>query len=294
MNHPLVSVLIPTYNSAAYLDRALASAAAQTHQNLQIVVQDNASTDATWDIGTRWSAADPRISCERNHDNVGPLRNWQAGLKRCTGSYIKVLWSDDWMEPTCIAECVARLERARDSALVFTAVIVHHADYDDAFYLHAKTTCFSTEEYVRASALWKNMPVSPGAAMVRASAVSFDLPGGVSDHLAATAARTGAGPDLFFLLHAALAGERVLHVPKLLNHFQGRPDSLTGLHTDAVLEAYNELLAFVVSTLTTTRFPRLARQVRIAHLKRRAGARLHRLQGYVGRVIERLSGAESD
>ena len=286
---PLVSVLIPTYNSAAYIERALNSAVRQTHRNLEVVVQDNASSDATFEIAAEHARSDRRISVERNQTNIGPWRNWQAALSRCSGDYIKVLWSDDWMEPTCIAECLQRLEQTLDAAVVFTGVIVHHAGYDDAFYLHPHITSLSTEEYLRATTLWRNMPVSPGAALVRTSAASFELPAGVSDSLKATAARTGAGADLFFLLNAALASERVLHVPKLLNHFQGRPDSLSGLYTSAVTEAYNESLSVCVGTVASKRFPHLPRQLRIARLKESMRGNVNRLISSVGRAVDRVS-----
>lgn len=58
---PLVSVIIPAYNAEQFLARTLASVIAQTHRNLEILVDDDGSTDATSQIVQRYAAQDARI-----------------------------------------------------------------------------------------------------------------------------------------------------------------------------------------------------------------------------------------
>lgn len=97
-----VSVLIPTYNSAAYLDEALGSARRQSHANLEIVVIDNCSTDTTRDLVEMHAAEDPRIRLLVNESNIGPVGNFRRCLREARGAYVKYLMSDDVLEPTCV------------------------------------------------------------------------------------------------------------------------------------------------------------------------------------------------
>src|SRR5260221_13374534 len=124
---PKVSVLIPVYNREALVARSIESARRQTHENLEIVVSDNASADRTWDVINRFAAADSRIRPLRNETNLGPTRNWIRGLAECTGDFVKILWSDDWLEPSCIEELLRPMADQPDVGLAFSAVVVHFA-----------------------------------------------------------------------------------------------------------------------------------------------------------------------
>ena len=70
-----VTITLPVYNGADYLDQALASLSAQTFRDMQIIISDNASTDATPDIITAWKARDPRIVSHRQSENIGVMAN---------------------------------------------------------------------------------------------------------------------------------------------------------------------------------------------------------------------------
>ena len=58
---PLISVIVPAYNAAAFLDQCLQSIVAQTYRNLEIIVVDDGSTDGTHAICDRWAERDERI-----------------------------------------------------------------------------------------------------------------------------------------------------------------------------------------------------------------------------------------
>ena len=70
MAAPRISILIPTFNRAGMLSAAVASALAQTWENLEVLVSDNASTDATPQTMAAFTT-DPRLSYHRNPVNVG-------------------------------------------------------------------------------------------------------------------------------------------------------------------------------------------------------------------------------
>jgi glycosyltransferase involved in cell wall biosynthesis len=102
---PLVSVVIPAYNSAAYLQPALASVASQTYSPLEIILVDDGSTDGTVDVARR-CGADVRIFTQPNR-GAGAARN--LGLEQARGQYIAFLDSDDLWHPRKIEFQMAHL-----------------------------------------------------------------------------------------------------------------------------------------------------------------------------------------
>jgi glycosyltransferase involved in cell wall biosynthesis len=115
---PLTSIALLTYNRRALLERALASARAQDYPNLQILVLDNASTDATESFCRAVERDDARIRYVRHRRNFGAISNFNAGLRLATGSYFMWLADDDWITPNYISACVALLESDPHAALV--------------------------------------------------------------------------------------------------------------------------------------------------------------------------------
>jgi len=114
MARPLVTIAIPTYNrSGGYLREALASALAQRYEPLEIVVVDNASTDATGAYVA--SVADERVRYVRNATNLGVVGNFNACLEHARGAYFLLLHDDDHIDADFVESCVGAIERdARD------------------------------------------------------------------------------------------------------------------------------------------------------------------------------------
>ena len=108
MPNPFVTVAIPTYNrSDGYLREALESALAQDYEALEIVVVDNASTDATGTYVT--SVADERVRYIRNETNLGVNGNFNACLKHARGEYFLLLHDDDRIDPDFVSTCMRAL-----------------------------------------------------------------------------------------------------------------------------------------------------------------------------------------
>lgn len=248
---PKVSILIPVYNRPEQILRAARSALAQTHRNLEIVVSDNASSDDTWKAVQQLTAEDCRVQSHRNASNLGPTRNWIAALARCSGDYIKVLWSDDWIEPTFVEELLRPMHDQPGVALVFSAALVHLADRDMPVHFFPEQYCFSTAEYLRRSLMGNLMPVSPGCALLRRNAARFRLPIGQDPRLNQIAEQFGAGPDLLMLLEAAAASERIAYCPKFLAHFCAGRTSITCAHPAEVQEGYRLTREFFAAEMAT-------------------------------------------
>ena len=115
---PLVSIGIPTYNRAASLRRAVASALHQTHARVEVVIADNGSTDATPEASHDLAAADGRVRVLRQPVNRGPIANFNAVLADLRGDYAMLLADDDWLDLDYVERCLAELRAHRDHALV--------------------------------------------------------------------------------------------------------------------------------------------------------------------------------
>jgi len=102
---PLVSIGIPTYNRAdGYLQETLGSALAQTYQNVEIVVADNCSPDATRAVVA--SYADPRVRYFRHDPGLTPNDNFNYCLQQANGAYFLLLPDDDKIDPDFIDTCM--------------------------------------------------------------------------------------------------------------------------------------------------------------------------------------------
>ncbi|PXA70119.1 glycosyltransferase family 2 protein [Cryobacterium arcticum] len=107
-DEPLVSIVIPAYNNADYLDDTMKSVLGQTYTNLEVIVSDHASSDDTWSVMQRYSS-DPRVTLLHTEGGGGALRNWNRVSQAATGELIKLVCGDDLLYPTIVAQQVAAL-----------------------------------------------------------------------------------------------------------------------------------------------------------------------------------------
>jgi glycosyltransferase involved in cell wall biosynthesis len=91
----LISVIIPAFNAAATIDETLRSARGQTHADLEVIVVDDSSTDATPEIVGRHARADPRVQLVRQPVNGGPSAARNRAIELSKGAYIAPLDADD-------------------------------------------------------------------------------------------------------------------------------------------------------------------------------------------------------
>lgn len=96
---PLVTLIITTYNYAHTVGVAIDSALAQTYPELEVLVVDNCSTDATPGLVERYRA-DPRFRYIRNASNIGMVPNHNKGLREARGEYVVFLSADDFLLPS--------------------------------------------------------------------------------------------------------------------------------------------------------------------------------------------------
>lgn len=109
---PRVTLGLPVYNGADYLSQALDSVIAQDFTDFELLIRDNASTDATEEIARAYADRDPRIHYQRNERNVGGAVNSNLLLAAARGALFKWVYHDDLMHPSAIRRCVELLDEA--------------------------------------------------------------------------------------------------------------------------------------------------------------------------------------
>ncbi len=94
----LISIIVPIYNTEAYLEKCIDSIRNQTYENIEIILVDDGSTDSSPQICDRYAQLDSRIVV-LHRANAGVSASRNAGLAIANGKYIGCVDSDDWIEP---------------------------------------------------------------------------------------------------------------------------------------------------------------------------------------------------
>jgi teichuronic acid biosynthesis glycosyltransferase TuaG len=129
MTTPLVSIITPAYNSAAYIAETLASARAQTFTSFELIVADDGSTDSTVDIVRQTAADDSRVVLiQTPHGGAAAARN--AAFSVARGRFVALLDSDDVWMPDYLSEQLKIAERCPGGGVVTANAISRGGDLD--------------------------------------------------------------------------------------------------------------------------------------------------------------------
>lgn len=124
-----VSIGLPVCNGQNYMGDAIRSILAQDFTDFELIISDNASTDATQDIARGFAAQDNRVRYHRNPINLGPEGNFNQAFRLARGRYFKWAAHDDLVEPGFLGKCVAVLEA--DSSVVLCQSLARIIDEND-------------------------------------------------------------------------------------------------------------------------------------------------------------------
>lgn len=108
---PKVSLCVPTYNGGKFLRECLASIQAQTLADFEVVIVDDDSTDDSLAIAGEFARADARFQIHRNPRRLGLVGNLNRSLELSRGTWIKILFQDDTLEPDCLQALTDGCER---------------------------------------------------------------------------------------------------------------------------------------------------------------------------------------
>lgn len=194
-----VSLVVPAFNHAAYLEQALESALAQTYPGIELIVLDDGSTDATAGILDRYAG---RFHFE-SQKNIGQAATLNKGWALAHGDVLGYLSADDYLHPEAVSEAVAALARHPDAVAVYP-------DFELVDDSSRTTGTVRTPEFdYRDMVLRMVCPPGPGAFFRR---TAFASEGGWNEQLRRI-------PDFEFWLRLGLRGGFV-RIPKVLAYYR--------------------------------------------------------------------------
>lgn len=124
---PVVSVCIPVYRQAEFVEAAVASALAALPPDSEVVVADDASPDASW-ARLQAFAADPRVRLQRNAQNLGMSGNWNHVIALSRGRYVRLMGGDDLVDGDSLLRHARILEREPHVSFVASPLSIHVGD----------------------------------------------------------------------------------------------------------------------------------------------------------------------
>ena len=199
---PLVTVLMTTFRTGIRASAAIASVLAQTHQNLELIVVDDASGDDTPLLARAWADRDPRVRCVVLPRNVGTYAAKRIGLEYASGEFVTCHDSDDWSHPEKIARQLAPLLSNRSIAGTVSNLVRMQ---DDGVF-HAR-------------AVYPLMRLNPSSLLFRRKQVLEAA--GVWDCV-----RTGADSELLARLRVVFGPKAIMKIAQPLSLGSHRPNSL--------------------------------------------------------------------
>jgi glycosyltransferase involved in cell wall biosynthesis len=227
MSNPLVSILIPVYNREHLVGETIESALAQTYSNIELIIVDNCSTDNTWDVLKSYKEKDNRIKIFQNNKNIGPVLNWKRCIDEASGEYVKILFSDDLIEPNFIESAFSVFKE--NVAFVLADIELFTKDGVRKIKRRYSKSVYSTNQYYCDTLLYGliGFSVSPGCALFRRKDLSESLVVDIENDLGLDFKKFGAGNDLLLFLLIAKGYDTISIAPDTKALFRDHEDSLT-------------------------------------------------------------------
>lgn len=118
---PLVSVIVPVYNTEKYLKYCVDSILNQTYKNIEVILVDDGSTDSSAVLCDEYKEIDNRIKVIHK-ENGGLSSSRKTGVENLTGEYAIIVDSDDWIDDDLIEKCVGVFERNDVDCVLYSYV----------------------------------------------------------------------------------------------------------------------------------------------------------------------------
>lgn len=249
---PLVSVIVPNYNYATYLEQRLYSILNQTYKDFEIILLDDASTDNSIEILNRFRDSEKVTCLSVNPTNSGsPFLQWQKGIEMARGKYIWIAESDDFSDLSFLSVTVRLLDRHEDASVCFTSsyfvdengaeivdewAVKHLPDFIDDYKI------FDGKDYIIHNLYWANYVYNASAVLFRKKyAQNIDFSKCISMHYSG---------DWLFWIQMAYQG-KIIEVSEKLNYFRRHKSSATSRGESlgkSIIENMN-VIRFVESTI---------------------------------------------
>lgn len=175
-NLPLVSVVVPNYNCLNYLVARMDSILNQTYTNYELILLDDASTDNSRDILTKYQDNSHVSHIVFNEKNTGsPFIQWIKGITLCKGKYIWIAEADDLADPNFLETCVDLAERHPETSICYVGSYLIDAEgqirHRDPNHWGKRRkqgfACFDGKRFAEYDLYWKNYIINASGVIFR-------------------------------------------------------------------------------------------------------------------------------
>lgn len=167
---PVVSVVMPAYNTEKYIREAVSSIENQTLRDWELLVVDDCSTDQTYEILQKLAQEDARIKIIRNQTNCGAAMSRNIAFSQCSGKYVALLDSDDLWEPEKLEKQVICAEKTGADIIYCSYSIIDECG-------RKKSPDFIVPEHTDFNSMLKKSTISCSTALLKSKLVAqFQFP----------------------------------------------------------------------------------------------------------------------
>ncbi len=214
-----VSIIIPIYNTAKYLDACLDSILAQDYNNLQIILVNDKSTDRSLNICHKYQKKDERIVIIENNHNVGLAKSRNAGIRKIDGKYLMFIDSDDFIAYGSIQKLVKTAQKTNSDIVEYAfSEVSEQIEYNNTRFI-SKLTTHSSDEVL------ENLFTHRKPGFARIEVWNKFYKSDLFKKVRFPDARYA--EDLAIIVDIYLDAKKITFLPERLYFYRKRPDSLT-------------------------------------------------------------------
>ena len=218
MSTPTVSIIVPNYNHAPYLQQRLDSIYNQTFQDFEVIILDDCSTDNSKEIIEKYRNKPQTSHIVYNEVNSGsPFKQWAKGFDLAQGEYIWIAESDDWAELNFLAEIVPILNRDTSLVLAFCESFFEYPNKSITFPLIIKKTYLSGIDFIKSRQIISNSIVNASSVVFRKKTL---------ESISSDYQNFSGSGDYIFWSYLCECGN-IYYIKKILNHFRRHSSTTT-------------------------------------------------------------------
>lgn len=228
-HQPTVSIVVPVYNTARYLDECMHSLLAQTLTDMEIILVDDGSTDRSPSMCDAYAAAHPNVKViHKANQGLGMARN--SGLEAATGRFVAFVDSDDFVSPSTYSTAVRLMERKNLDLVKFTCNRFTDTGDKEPESHDGEPVIYSTPEDIRLLTLcifdaprtMERYDIGGSSCMALYRMDLIDR-----GNIRFKSEREYISEDYLFNLDCYGHASRIGYLPHTLYHYRVTPDSLT-------------------------------------------------------------------
>lgn len=228
---PKVSVIIPNYNHARFLEQRIETVLNQTYQDFEVILLDDASTDDSLDIINRYYI-NPKITILINKENSGsPFLQWKRGVEIAKGEYIWIAESDDYSELTFLEKITPFMKDNVAFAYCRSVTVNANNEIFDYFWADGIDDKRWKQPYLSNGfmeisnfLMFRNTVPNASAVVFRKEWATFEYP---------LTEMSFAGDWLFWVNLLKFEDRQVAYIPEKLNYFRSHSGNTRSIHNSA-------------------------------------------------------------